>query len=141
MKPAVRRLLAALFPAAMAALSICWRLVPGSLSRPLGSFLSLTCHRLASRSLHLPWGVSGLCARCTFYWLGLAVFILLPRVVPGRTLRALLAGFIMVLPMVIDGALQYAGLYESTNAMRIATGLLGGAGTAVALRALLRVEG
>lgn len=137
MKPALRRLLAAIFPAAMFVASLSWPVLPRAGSRPLGSFLSLTCHRLAWRSLHLPWGVSGLCARCTFYWLGLAVFILLPRVVPGRTLRVLLAGFIMLLPMVIDGALQYAGLYESTNAMRIATGLLGGAGTAVALRAVL----
>jgi uncharacterized membrane protein len=107
-----------------------------SLARPLlpddagalDDFLGWTCHRMPSRCLELPWGISGLCARCTAFWagLGLSAFALLlsgarPRFLPGALLLA---------PMAIDGGLQYLGVYESLQVVRIATGLLAGAGTA-----------
>jgi|GEM_PF-1105053 len=137
MTPALRRCAAAAFPAAMFLVSVTWPLLPHAVARPVGSFLSLTCHRLPSRSILLPWGLCGLCARCTAYWLGTAVFILFPPPVARRGVRSLLTGLALLLPLVIDGALQYAGLYESTNVLRVATGLLAGAGTAVLLRGAL----
>jgi uncharacterized membrane protein len=118
--------------------SISWPLLPIPVARPLGAFLSLTCHRLASRSLDLPWGACGLCARCTAFWLGLSVFILVPPPAPANTGRAMLLGFLLLLPLAVDGILQYAGLYESTNAVRTGTGMLAGAGAAIVLGAGLR---
>ena len=135
--PVARRALLAAFPAAMFLLSMFWRFVPEPLSGPLGAFLSFTCHRMGSRCLHLAWGVTGLCARCTCFWLGMAAALASPVPAAAGTLRGATIGLAMLLPMALDGFLQYAGLYESTAAARIVTGVLGGAGTAVALRALL----
>lgn len=85
----------------------------------------------------MPWGISGLCARCTSFWLGLSVFLFLARL-PLRTRASVLAGGLMLmLPMAADGLLQSAGLYESVNSVRFITGLLGGAGSAMVLRGLL----
>ncbi len=92
---------------------------------------------MASRSLALPWGLSGLCARCTFFWLGFSVFLFLARL-PLRSRASVLAGgLLLLLPMSADGLMQSAGLYESVNSVRVITGLLGGSGAAMALRALL----
>jgi uncharacterized membrane protein len=118
-------------------LSVGWPLLPRSFARTTGFFLSLACHRMETRCLHMAWGVSGLCARCTFFWLGLAMAMILPQPSSGSRLRGALTGLALLLPMMIDGALQYAGLYESTNPIRTATGLLGGAGASMAFRALL----
>jgi uncharacterized membrane protein len=104
---------------------------------PLDDLLSWTCHRLHSRCMELPWGTSGLCARCTAFWagLGFASFaLLLSGARPG-----LLTGAVLLAPMAVDGGLQYLGVYESLAVSRIATGLLAGAGTA-ALMLLLAEE-
>lgn len=96
---------------------------------PLDELLSRTCHRLPSRCIELPWGTSGLCARCTAFWagVGLSSFALLfTGARPG-----ILAGAVLLAPMAVDGGLQYIGVYESLTVSRIATGLLAGAGTAV----------
>jgi uncharacterized membrane protein len=93
--------------------------------RPL---LSLTCHRLPSRSFE--WA-PGLCARCTFFWIGIlfSSTLMLFKKLPG----SVLTGLLLILPMALDGSLQFIGLYESTNIMRLLTGFLGGAGLCVLL--------
>jgi len=93
--------------------------------RPL---LSLTCHRLPSRSFN--WA-PGLCARCTFFWIGvlLSSALMFFKKLPG----SVLTGLLLILPMALDGSLQFIGFYESTNIMRLLTGFLGGAGLCVLL--------
>lgn len=110
-----------------------------SIARPVmgdsGDFidpvLSATCHRLPSRCLTLPWGTSGLCARCTAFWLGLAVGIGLMyshiSKIPFWT------GFPLLLPLIIDGLLQYHSSYESSNFVRSITGLAAGSGISVVI--------
>ncbi len=51
------------------------------------------------------------------------------RKLPG----SLTAGLIMIAPLVIDGTLQYIGLHQSTNWIRLVTGLLAGTGICVLL--------
>lgn len=53
------------------------------------------------------------------------------RKLPG----SVLAGLLMVAPLVIDGSLQYAGFYGSTNAVRLVTGFMAGTGICVLLEA------
>ncbi len=100
----------------------------GDASRQLGELLGKTCHRLPHRSLMLPWGISGLCARCTAFWAaaGLASVGLLVGLRPP----GLAAGLLLIAPLVADGGMQYLGLYESTNFLRVVTGLPAGAGVA-----------
>lgn len=93
--------------------------------RPL---LGITCHRLPERSFM--WA-PGLCARCTFFWVGVlfSSLLMLSRKLPG----SIVLGLFLILPMALDGTLQFIGLYESTNLIRMLSGLLGGTGLCILL--------
>jgi uncharacterized membrane protein len=117
-----------------AALSlICLVYLAGAFFDPpfLRPLMKLSCHRIPRRSLVFPWGTAGQCARCTGFWAGaLSVSaVMLFRRVPG----SLGLGLLLVIPMVADGSLQYMGMYESTNLIRLATGALAGAGLGILL--------
>ena len=100
--------------------------------------LSATCHRIPSRSLMLPWGISGLCARCTAFWLGLLTGTL---VLYKPVIRIpFWSGFPALLPLVADGMLQYHSSYESTNFLRLITGLAAGFGISVILLGRIRMK-
>jgi len=94
----------------------------------LRPFLGATCHRLPERSFL--WA-PGLCARCTFFWVGvfLASLLMLFRKLPA----SIMVGLLLIAPMALDGSLQFIGLYESTNLMRLLTGFLGGTGLCILL--------
>jgi uncharacterized membrane protein len=91
--------------------------------------LSATCHRLPERCIQMSWGTSGLCARCTAFWFGLAVGIsfMYPKIIriPFWT------GILFLIPLIIDGIVQSVTAYESTNIFRILTGLTAGAGISI----------
>jgi uncharacterized membrane protein len=116
-------------------LSLLHGLLPPSLTRLGDPVLSVTCHRLPERSIRLPWGVTGLCARCTAFWSGLAAGALL-SVLTGRAPVKIGISFLMLLPMIIDGSMQYLGVYNSSGPLRIVTGLVCGLGFAFVLAAL-----
>ncbi len=91
--------------------------------------LSASCHRITSRCAALPWGVSGLCTRCTAFWFGLTAGILImfrPMIqIPFW------AGLPLLLPLIVDGLLQLHLTYESSNLIRSVTGLAAGFGISV----------
>jgi uncharacterized membrane protein len=88
----------------------------------------LMCHGIESRCLRL-WGVPmPVCARCTAIYAGGVLAALLFSLLPPLrrhpiSMRALL---ILVLPLAVDGVTQLMRLRESTNDLRVATGLLAG---------------
>lgn len=87
----------------------------------------LFCHGIPRRCLTI-WSVPmPICARCTAIYIGLTAgilaFALLPRIGEMLARRILIAGAI---PMLIDGLSQLTTLRESTNALRLATGLIAG---------------
>ncbi len=91
--------------------------------------LSATCHRLPERCIQMPWGASGLCARCTTFWFGLAIGIsfMYPRIIriPFWT------GALFLIPLIIDGIVQNATAYESSNMLRTLTGFVAGSGISI----------
>ena len=93
--------------------------------RPL---LGMTCHRLPHRSFD--WA-PGLCARCTFFWIGILVSssLMTFKKLPG----SVVAGLFLILPMALDGSFQFIGLYESTNIARLLTGFFAGTGLCIML--------
>lgn len=91
--------------------------------------LSATCHRLPSRSILLPWGTSGLCARCTAFWFGIAAGISI--MYPGILRIRFWIGSLFLLPLIADGTVQSFTGYESTNLLRIFTGLTAGMGISI----------
>ncbi|MCK4505057.1 MAG: DUF2085 domain-containing protein [Candidatus Aegiribacteria sp.] len=91
--------------------------------------LSATCHRLSERCIQMPWGTSGLCARCTAFWFGLTIGIsfMYPKIIriPFWT------GALFLIPLIIDGAVQSVTAYESINILRTLTGFTAGAGISI----------
>jgi len=110
----------------MAAASLVHPLLDRGPAVRLGAILSTTCHRIPERCIPLPWGTSGLCARCTDFWAGMAFAAALVRSPLSSLPFPIRAA--MILPLVADGVMQLAGLYESTLLPRSATGVLAGAG-------------
>lgn len=99
----------------------------------------LICHQIPSRCLVL-WGVPmPLCARCVAIYVGLFIGLLSWFAVPYLEERAMrIAMFIATTPMAIDGITQAMRLRESTNPLRLGTGLA--AGTAFGLWVLTALE-
>jgi uncharacterized membrane protein len=100
----------------------------------------LFCHGIPSRCLTL-WGVPmPICARCTAIYGGALLGIVAARVLPWMSERT--ARFVMAAaatPLAIDGLTQLTTLRESTNELRLITGLIGGIGFALwALTAVQR---
>jgi uncharacterized membrane protein len=114
--------------AILAASTLCtWAIAHGASMQWRLAFRML-CHGIPKRCLEL-WSVPmPICARCVAIYSGLIagilLFMILPRV-QEMTARWIV-GF-AALPMFIDGITQLTTLRESTNPLRIETGLLAGA--------------
>jgi uncharacterized membrane protein len=97
------------------------------------------CHGIPRRCLYA-WNVPmPICARCVAIYSGLLAGILLFWLLPN--VEEMTARFIVIfstIPLAIDGLTQLATMRESTNVLRLITGLL--AGTAFAFWALTAVE-
>jgi uncharacterized membrane protein len=85
------------------------------------------CHQRADRSLFLNGNEMPFCTRCTAIWLGLAIglgFMVLYMVELNEKFLIVIA--VALMPIGIDGIGQLFGLWESTNLVRILTGLPAG---------------
>ncbi len=91
--------------------------------------LTSLCHRMPSRCIHLPWGPSGLCARCTAFWLGLCLGT--AAMYRPRFSLPFWTGLPALLPFIADGLVQLCTTYQSSNPIRMFTGLAAGLGAAV----------
>ena len=115
-----------------------WAVAHGASPRWRLAFRAL-CHGIPRRCLEIWHTPMPICARCTAIYGGLLAGILLFMILPrlsGHLARKIL--LFAAIPMFIDGLTQLAMLRESTNLLRIETGLL--AGAAFALWALSEVE-
>ena len=97
------------------------------------------CHGLPQRCLELFGAPMPICARCTAIYAGVLAGLALFPVIPWLQERVMrMVAFAALAPLAIDGLTQLAGLRESTNPLRIATGLV--AGLAFGLWILSAVE-
>jgi len=87
------------------------------------------CTEISDHSYYLNGNQMPFCARCTGIFIGLVVGMLI-AVILNPKVKIFLIGLAMV-PILIDGGLQLITTYQSTNPLRVATGLL--AGIAVSL--------
>jgi uncharacterized membrane protein len=84
------------------------------------------CHRLPERSFFYRGKQFPICARCTGILLGYLIGILY-AVIYGRI--AFYISILLLIPLTIDGSVQLAGKWKSTNRRRLLTGILAGVGT------------
>lgn len=91
---------------------------------------SFLCHQIPERSFHLAGHQFAVCSRCTGLYAGFAVMTLalplirtLKRTDTPRVIWLLLS----VVPLAIDFALTYYGVWENNHFTRVTTGALFGA--------------
>ncbi|HTY47947.1 MAG TPA: DUF2085 domain-containing protein [Methanomassiliicoccales archaeon] len=82
------------------------------------------CTEISDHSYYLNGNQMPFCARCTGIFVGLVIGMLI-AVVFDPKVRLFILG-LAVLPILIDGGLQLVTTYQSTNPLRMATGLLAG---------------
>ena len=100
--------------------------------RPLASFVyaffSPLCHQIGARSFYLFGQPLAVCGRCTSIYFGFLSGVLAyplvrrSRIIAGSVQPGRMFLAIAVLPMLVDFALEAAGLYDSSNVIRAATG-------------------
>jgi uncharacterized membrane protein len=96
------------------------------------------CHQQAARSLFFNGNQMPYCARCTAIWLGLAVglgFMVFYTIDLDE--KFLLLMLLSLVPIGIDGVGQLLGYWQSTNLIRVLTGLLAGGVSGAAIGVIL----
>jgi len=92
------------------------------------------CHQKAERSFFINENEMPFCSRCTAIWLGIAIglgFMVLYTIELNE--KFLFAIIISLVPIGVDGVGQLFGFWESTNIIRVTTGILIGLACGVAL--------
>ena len=79
------------------------------------------------------------CARCTGFYTGLIVYLIVSFFYKyDYKLSLFIISLILMTPTIIDGLTQYYGPRESTNNLRFITGFIGGIGLIIFLKIVLR---
>lgn len=101
---------------------------------------NLICHRLPERSFFIKGHQFPVCARCTGFYISLAIVLLYDLLFPIKfTFNGFIMGIILCMPFIIDGVTQYLGFRQSTNLLRLITGLLGTIGIVLAFGYIVKV--
>jgi uncharacterized membrane protein len=92
-------------------------------------FFKPTCHQLPERSFFIFGYPMAVCARCFGIYLGfLAATLLYPLILPvdNRKTPNKWLLILAIIPMGLDGGIQFLTSYESNNILRLITGLICG---------------
>jgi len=96
----------------------------------------INCHQLPDRSLFINWNQMPFCVRDVGIFIGLILGLAIAILLNVRITFLVFA--IGILPLVTDGVLQLFTDYESSNAIRIATGALGGVAISLLLSRFIK---
>ena len=97
---------------------------------------NLICHRIPGRTFQIRGRYFPVCSRCTGFYIGaVSYFIYAYFVYAEYGLPIILIAFLMLFPAFFDGLTQLIDLRESNNILRFFTGLLGGLGLAILVKA------
>ena len=96
------------------------------------------CHQKAERSFFINENQMPFCIRCTAIWFGIAiglgVMIFYKIKLTSKFLFLIFLGFV---PILIDGFGQLFGFWESSNIIRVLTGLLVGVVSGIAISMII----
>ena len=85
------------------------------------------CHQKAERSFFLNGNQMPVCARCIAIWVGIVLGLGITIIYPFKLDVKFFSLFIIcLLPLAVDGMGQLIGFWESSNAVRLITGLAAG---------------
>ena len=95
---------------------------------------NLICHRLPERSFFIKGHQFPVCARCTGFYISLAILVLYDLLFPITfTFNGFIGGIFLCMPFIVEGFRQ------STNLLRLITGLLGTIGIVLAFGYIVKV--
>ncbi|AIS32003.1 hypothetical protein BRM9_1188 [Methanobacterium formicicum] len=98
---------------------------------------NLICHRIPGRTFNIRGIYFPVCARCTGFYLGaFSYFIYAYFFYIDYTIYLVSLGILMMIPTFLDGFTQLWGSRMSNNTLRLLTGLLGGVGLAIVVKAI-----
>jgi len=101
------------------------------LARVVYTIGDINCHQLSERSYYLNENQMPFCSRDVGLFIGLVTGLLLIIVLRLRV--PILPLFLLLVPMGVDGVLQLVTDYESSNVLRIISGIVGGIGVGMIL--------
>lgn len=98
---------------------------------------NLICHRIPQRTFQIKGHYFPVCSRCTGFYIGaFSYFIIAYFVYIQYTVPLIFLGVLMMIPTFLDGFTQLFGSRESNNTLRLLTGLAGGVGLAILVKAI-----
>jgi len=100
--------------------------------------LYVFCHGIPDRCFTIRGHAFPICARCTGLLIGIAAGFLVPATQSLGLIAATGLASLLVAPVLVDGLTQLAERRESTNPLRLVTGVIGGLGLAICAQ-ILRV--
>lgn len=101
------------------------------------NILNLICHRKPERSLFICDYQFPVCARCTGFYISLIIYFTYTYYFfVNYNIYLLTFAIILLTPTAIDGLTQFFEYRESNNILRFITGILGGLGLSILIKAL-----
>ena len=95
------------------------------------------CHRLPDRTFNIRGHYFPVCARCTGFYIGaFSYFFYVYFFYVQYTITLIIFAILIMIPTFFDGLTQFFGFRESNNILRLFTGLMGGVGLAILIKAL-----
>ncbi|MGL6298553.1 MAG: DUF2085 domain-containing protein [Methanobacteriaceae archaeon] len=95
------------------------------------------CHRKPERTFKIKNTYFPVCARCTgFYIAAISYFGYVYYFYVDYNIQLILLAILMLTPAAIDGLTQFYTSRESNNVLRFFTGILGGIGLGIILKAI-----
>lgn len=99
--------------------------------------LDLICHRMPERSFFIRGHQFPVCARCTGFYISLVFyFVYTYYFFVDYTPFLIIFAVLLLMPVVIDGLTQLFKYRESNNVLRLFTGLIGGIGLGIIVKAI-----
>ena len=99
--------------------------------------LNLICHRIPERTFQIRGHYFPVCARCTGFYVSLFIYYLYAYYFfIDYSLNLLILACILLIPTIIDGTTQLIGERESNNTLRFLTGVCGGIGLGIIIKAI-----
>lgn len=98
--------------------------------------LNLICHRKPERSFFIKEHQFPVCSRCTGFYISLIIYFTYTYYffVDYNSFLLIFAVLLLV-PSAIDGTTQFLEFRESNNVLRFLTGILGGLGLGILIKA------
>ena len=96
----------------------------------------LICHRKPERSFHINGHQFPVCARCTGFYISVIVYCVYAFFYYiDYSVQLLVFAVLLLIPAGVDGLTQFFDFRESNNTLRLLTGLCGGLGLIILIKA------